>query len=163
MLRPTCALLLCLVAPARTAMEGFIVGGEMADINKHAHSAFLQIVCVTDDAEKPRSWICCGSILNQKILLTAGHCLYGCTPLSRVKINLGDEHKDRGQINSMHSFMIHEEYNPQKNKNDICLVKVRKPLTLGKTVRRVALLRKPPYNEWGMVAGWGLINVSNMR
>ncbi|KOB74130.1 Chymotrypsin-1 [Operophtera brumata] len=162
MLKLTCVLILSLVASARSAMEGFIVGGQYAKIDNFAHSVFLDIYCVSKVDNSTSGWICGASVVNQKILLSAAHCLHDCSHRSHISIHVGNANSDRGQIYSLYSFVIHEGYNAQTNVNDICLVRVRSPLKFSRKASRVALMRAPPYTEKATVAGWGVIDVSNI-
>lgn len=76
-------------------MEGFIVGGDYAQIDFFPHSVFLTAECKDD------SWICGSSVINQKVLLTAAHCLYGCKKKFTVDAYAGnaDLEKVRATIN----------------------------------------------------------------
>lgn len=56
---------------ARKAMEGFVIGGSNSKIVDYPHSVFINANC---DSE----WICGGAILNQRMVITAAHCLFGC-------------------------------------------------------------------------------------
>lgn len=159
MVKQTCILLLSMVASASTKMEGFVVGGQFANIEHHAHSAFLSVYCVSDTGNKT-GWICGSSVVNQMILLTAGHCLYGCSANSHIAVNLGNEHRHKGKIYSAFSYMVHENYSPKTSLNDISLLRVDRAMTLNKKISRVALMRKPPYSELAKVAGWGYVDVS---
>lgn len=161
MFKSTCVLLLGFTT-ALAKMEGFVVGGSYAKIKHHSHSAFLSINCASSDGIK-RGFICGSSIVNQNILLTAAHCLYGCTIESYIRVNLGSENRQRGQVLSSFSFVIHENYNPWTSANDICLIRTNKLIVFGDTVTRVAIMRKVkvPYNEKATVAGWGFIDASS--
>lgn len=53
-------------------MEPYVVGGDFTDIAHFPHSVFLDINCMSN------GWICGSSILNQRILLTAAHCVFAC-------------------------------------------------------------------------------------
>lgn len=140
-------------------MEGFIVGGNYANIELHAHSAFLNIYCVTDDGNRT-GFVCGSSVVNQRIILTAAHCLSGCNSYSHVTVNLGDEHRHKGKAYTVFSFMLHEDYSPLTSSNDISLLQVEKAIELNKKTGRVALMRNPPYSELAKVAGWGMVDVS---
>lgn len=163
MLKPTCVLLLSLFALARAEMEGFIVGGQHAKIINHAHSVYLDLYCVSSIDNSKSGWMCGASVLNQEILLTAGHCLYTCNDESHININIGNENWEDGQVYLLYSFLIHEDYNPQTQANDICLVRGQKPLKLSGKASRVALMKRPPYSEMATVAGWGVTDVSRMQ
>lgn len=155
----SCVLLLSLVTSTLAKMEGFIVGGSFANISQHAHSAFLKIHCVSDRGVKT-GFICGSSIVNQYILLSAAHCIYGCTSQSHIGINLGNENRQRGQTYQAHSFAIHEDFSLKTSQNDICLLKLKYPISLHKKATRIALMEKPPYGEKATVAGWGMIDVN---
>ncbi|KAG6450449.1 trypsin delta [Manduca sexta] len=140
---------------AKCNMEGFIVGGSHALITRYPHSAFMNANCVTSD-KKTLKWICGASIVNQQVLLTAAHCLASCTSSSSIRINVGSENKQRGIINSVSSFLVHEDYSAKSSYADIGLIKMSRRLNFGSKISRVALMRKPPQGEIASVAGWGL-------
>lgn len=161
MLKLAFIILLGSVTTALAVMEGFIVGGKFANINNHAHSAFLNVNCVLDGGKRA-AWICGSSIVNQQILLTAAHCLYECTYESHIGINLGSEHRNRGRTYTTYSFVVHEDYNSKTSSNDISLIRVDNPLLLSMKITRVALMKRPPYTERATVAGWGMVDVSTL-
>ncbi|KAI8425294.1 hypothetical protein MSG28_007069 [Choristoneura fumiferana] len=66
-------------------MEGRIVGGETAKMKHYPHSVYLDAAC--DGGE----WHCGASILNQKILLTAAHCVMGCDEDWAISAFAGNE------------------------------------------------------------------------
>ncbi|KOB74131.1 Trypsin-like serine proteinase [Operophtera brumata] len=162
MLKPTIVVLLGLIASARGSMEGFILGGEYAKIVNHAHSAFIHIDCVSKEHYLLGSWSCGASIINQKFLLTAAHCLSDCGKPSRIKIHVGSENLRKGQIYDCNRFAIHFDYDPQSVTNDISLVQVQSPLTLSRNSSRVALTRRHMHEETATVAGWGRFDVSKI-
>ncbi|KOB74133.1 Uncharacterized protein OBRU01_02157 [Operophtera brumata] len=141
-------------------MEGFIVGGEYAKIVNHAHAAFLHIDCVSREHFSFGSWSCGASIINQKSLLTAAHCLRDCGKQSRIKIHVGSENWQKGQIYDCNRFVIHFNYDPRSSTNDICLVQVQSPLTLSRNSSRVALTRRHMHEETATVSGWGMFDDS---
>lgn len=55
------------------AMEGNVVGGVSTEIQKYPHSVFLDGRC-----RAAGHWICGSAVLNQRILLTAAHCVTDC-------------------------------------------------------------------------------------
>ncbi|RVE43013.1 hypothetical protein evm_012325 [Chilo suppressalis] len=136
-------------------MEGFIVGGEPAYLHHHPHSAFLRLTCCDTS-----SWICGASILNQHILLTAAHCIDGCT-VTTLNIVVGHRNRYRGKTFFASAIMIHKGYDIADSVNDIGLVVLRTPLNLDKNKSRVAIMKKPPNRGEAVVAGWGKIDDIN--
>lgn len=141
-------------------MEPFIVGGKAAKIADFPYVAYLGIECVEKDAEEVESWVCGASIVNQNILLTAGHCLFGCTESSLIVVYVGHENILEGTMVTAHSFIIHEYYTHTWLTNDIGLVRLKAPLVFSESISRVAILKDPPYDEESKLAGWGLVEVS---
>lgn len=139
-------------------MEGFVVGGDYAEIHQFPHSAYLAIGCKT--IRSVENWSCGAAIINQRLLLTAAHCLENCLQSSFIGVGVGSEHKKQGLTYKASSFVTHPNYNPVLVHNDIALVHLEKPLTFSKNVKRVALVKNPAYLEPADVAGWGIVDVS---
>ncbi|CAH4012602.1 unnamed protein product [Pieris brassicae] len=133
------------------AFEGFVVGGDKAQIEYFAHSVFLSIRDVDG------AYICGSSILNQKILLSAAHCFESCT-VSNIYAFVGNAHKSKGIKYRVSTYKIHESYDEDHVTNDIGLAVLQKPLTLGDNAKRVAIVKSPPIKKLAIVAGWGLID-----
>ncbi|XP_047987205.1 hypodermin-B-like [Leguminivora glycinivorella] len=130
-----------------------IAGGENTTIYKYPHSLFLKLDC----GVYPR---CGGSVLTQDILLTAATCFVNCKePLNTkvMEVSMGDDYEEFGQIRKIVDFVVHEKHTGAKLANDIALGKVDIPMRLGDNVRRIILMKSPPY-EPAFVAGWGSIS-----
>ncbi|KAJ0182088.1 hypothetical protein K1T71_002810 [Dendrolimus kikuchii] len=118
---------------------------------------YVQIVNCVSKNDNRVVWICGASIINQKILLTAGHCVEGCTKSSDITINVGSTNKNNGFATTAHSFIIHENYN-KEGAADIGMIKSRVTLKLSSKISRISLLKNPPFFLVAQLAGWGLIN-----
>lgn len=140
------------------SMEGFIVGGEDAEIEKYPHSVLAKINCLEEDGTREH-FTCGSSIINQQILLSAAHCLHGCTSHSTVGLFVG--YAIRESRPQRHSFaaVLHQQYSSTTFENDIMLIVMDSPLDLNQKAARVAIMRRPPYTEPAVVAGWGVTNV----
>lgn len=141
---------------AHGTMEGFVIQGNKTHIRHYPHSVYLNIICTRI------TYICGGSILNQRVVLTAGHCLEDCTGKYRDEVYLKYGHENPSQMGStqMKRFIMHERYDGNSLDNDIALVSGKRNIPLGKTVRRIAIFRSPPRQRLAYMAGWGVMNVS---
>ncbi|CAB3250515.1 unnamed protein product [Arctia plantaginis] len=151
----TTFILLACVALSECEMEPFVVGGGRADIHDFPYIAYLGIKCSQDD-DDGELYFCGSSIINQRITLTAAHCLFYCTENSSITVAVGNAHINGGVLSTARSFLIHEHYSQQTVDNDIALVLVTTAFIFSDSVSRVALMPRPPHNELARLAGWGL-------
>lgn len=149
------ATLVAYVQVTFAGFESFIVGGSYANMSDFPYAAFISIDC------DPKSSICGGSILNQRIIITAAHCLERCTRRDEILVSVGSERRNKGTIYRVIDFAIHQKYKATADiKADIALMRVAIPIKLGPKVKRVIIMRQPPRVQMGYVAGWGLTDVS---
>ncbi|XP_073941213.1 mite allergen Der p 3-like [Choristoneura fumiferana] len=134
-------------------LEGFVVGGKRAKIEDFPHSVFLYIECFIGYTT---TYACGASILNQAIVLTAAHCLVQCQEDSTfLAAYVGDFVAGGGSSYSADNYKLHENFDEKEISSDIALVRLEKNIKFGKNVRRVSLMRNPPYKKYAKVAGWG--------
>lgn len=154
----TTFILLTCVVLSDFKMEPFVVGGGRADIHDFPYIAYLGIRCSEDGDDE--LYFCGSSIINQRLTLTAAHCLFYCTENSSITVAAGHAHVNGGAFSTAHSFLIHQDYSQQTVNNDIALVLVTTSFVFSNSVSRVALMPRPPHNELARLAGWGLVDVS---
>ncbi|XP_047987743.1 granzyme B-like [Leguminivora glycinivorella] len=143
--------MICLLKFVIGKQEGFIVGGEYVNsIKDFAHVAYLELY-----GKKSEVMVCGSSILNQKILITAAHCLVIAV---NITVYAGTLDKYKGNIHRVDRIKLHEQYDDETLANDIGLVRLKKPLSLGKTMKKVIIMKKPPKVKMAEVAGWGFIS-----
>ncbi|XP_045763573.1 kallikrein-14-like [Maniola jurtina] len=139
---------------ASSEMEPFIVGGDYTDIKQYPHSVLMIVDC-----KDP--FLCGGSVLTERIVLTAGHCIHPCKRVYDFSILLKYGHQTSEHMAStmVSKFVTHSRYDDESLANDIGMVYAEHTIELGTTVQRIAILgrhvRTPRY---GYVAGWGIIN-----
>src|SRR6476469_786345 len=93
-----------------------IVGGEPTDIKQHPWQVALTI----------GGNLCGGSIIAQKWVLTAAHCVRPVPELSGVKAKAGATDYTSGGIwTQIEKIVVHEGYNPTTNENDLALIKLK--------------------------------------
>ena len=100
-----------------------IVGGQDAADGEFPHQVQVR------SASTGFSLMCGGSVLNQEYVITAAHCCYGILPRNihvvaggtlRIEPEPGEEQKS-----DVKKIIVHEDYKPLHNDNDICLLHVR--------------------------------------
>ncbi|XP_073950013.1 chymotrypsin-1-like [Choristoneura fumiferana] len=136
-------------------MEGRIVGGETAKMKHYPHSVYLDAAC--DGGE----WHCGASILNQKILLTAAHCVMGCDEDWAISAFAGNEVIDEMKLyRKISRYIIHPKYETTSFTHDIALLLMSKHLPFGTTIKRVIIKNRFPKDKDLTIAGWGTIKES---
>jgi len=110
--------------------------------------------------------ICGGSIIGDKWVVTAAHCVFG-KETGNWAIRAG-EHDQKIREGSEQTITVkkvirHPQYSPTTLNNDIALMELSKPLTFNKYVKPVCLPTadvegKP--NQYCYITGWGRTNVN---
>lgn len=153
-------------AGAGGALEGKVVGGSNSSITEFPHAVFLRIQCHTLYSlifGIPFSNACGGSVLNQRIVLTAAHCFEECRPSPRVVAYTGSAVPREAEATMAAASAVHPLYDPHSVSNDIALVALSRDLRLRESVARVSISPTPPqYTQLATVSGWGLIDVRHI-
>ncbi|XP_068981423.1 chymotrypsin-2-like isoform X2 [Bombus flavifrons] len=125
-----------------------IVGGSVAEDGQYPYQASLRY--------KNRHF-CGGSILNERWVLTAAHCLSSFNDTS-IAIVLGSNTLDKGgDVYQSEKIISHPKYSSILIRNDIGLIKVDKDIVFGDKVKPIAL----PNENFGKIdypavlSGWG--------
>ncbi|MEA2985809.1 MAG: hypothetical protein QOD94_2063 [Alphaproteobacteria bacterium] len=114
-----------------------IVGGVPADEGEYPYQASLLISWISDPTG---AHFCGASVLNERWVLTASHCLDGLA-IEDFHVAAGANHLEQGilRINAQRKIM-HKQYNSGTTDNDIALVELRDPLPLGPKIQPISLL-----------------------
>jgi secreted trypsin-like serine protease len=124
------------------------VNGVRTTIQEHPWQVALNI-----DAPGGRTYLCGGSIINQRWILTAAHCFDTSAP-DKVRAKAGVTNYDPSppwlQIEKV---AVHKFYNDRTHENDIALIRLQVPtsqssIPLAGSATALA-------NMWLEVTGWG--------
>ncbi|XP_076037204.1 trypsin-1-like [Oratosquilla oratoria] len=132
-----------------------IVGGEPATPGEFPYQASLQ----------DTSWgipfhFCGASIYQERILITAGHCVYGedYNYPKHLQIVAGEHnlkvHEGNEQVLPVTRIYMHEHYDHDKIINDIALLKIKSELTWDSYVEPILLETSTATGDC-QVTGWG--------
>ncbi|MFI9742364.1 serine protease [Streptomyces sp. NPDC052494] len=145
------------IGPAPAAHA--IVGGQEAKPHQYPFMAGL-----VDLAEQ--RVMCGGALVSDRYVLTAAHCLTGSySSPARVGVLLGDHDLTTAAdspytvLATPERFVVHPDYDPESQRNDIALVRLAEPVAFNRGVGPVGL--PSPYAHGTFdhtqveVPGWG--------
>lgn len=162
-------LMLCVLVLLVIGWSGFaqaadnkhlIVGGRV--VESEAKYPFMASVYFYSTGSGLLDHICGGSLIADRWILTAAHCLYNRSfdrPVSsnRIWVRLGDT-----DLNSRDGFAIpalqiilHPDYDPVTVKNDIALIELSESYNGTQAVLPTKNSAIPSLGELGTVLGWG--------
>ncbi|CAH0400130.1 unnamed protein product [Chilo suppressalis] len=118
--------------------QGRIVGGILAPEGSHPHMVSM---CT---GMRVRNLICGGSILTQRTVLTAAHCIVAVFRFgslsSELRIRVGSNRWNNGGVMyTLSSNATHEHYESTSRKNDLGVLYTRTPIVFSETICAIAL------------------------
>eukprot|EP00095_Tigriopus_kingsejongensis_P003342 maker-scaffold870_size86522-snap-gene-0.20 protein:Tk03342 transcript:maker-scaffold870_size86522-snap-gene-0.20-mRNA-1 annotation:"transmembrane protease serine 3-like" len=144
-----------------------IVGGkQVEEASKHPWQAFIFICNSAGEKDHGVCFMCGGTLLNSRWVMTAMHCLVTKQGKARtnIKIGLGDHYmqKDIGSNPSVghevDQIVLNSKYIPQLIENDVALLRLAQPIEFSEKVQPACLPTDDSdqfVNRWATITGWG--------
>ena len=126
-----------------------IVGGEKTDIKHHPWQVAVDVKI------NGKPYLCGGSIVADRWVLTAAHCFTGSTKPGEVRAKAGSTNYVTGGVwSEVERIVIHENYNSRTHENDLALVLLRGQPD-GQVIPLLLAERKLSPGQPLEVTGWG--------
>ncbi|XP_055677527.1 uncharacterized protein LOC129786458 [Lutzomyia longipalpis] len=132
-----------------------IVGGTLSFPGQYPHMAAIGM----NDSDHGLKFFCGGSLISERYILTAAHCLTRATP---TIVRLGEHNllshlgNDDVEDFGIESLIPHPLYHTTSVYNDIALIKLNKRVKFKKNIRPACLSDEKNENHLGLIAiGWG--------
>jgi trypsin len=145
------ALILTPFMPAQ-AVQQRIIGGSPVEITDFPWQVLL---IVNGDRQ------CAGAVVTDQWILTVAHCVSGLSP-GAIRAYSGISNiRNRNQPLPIANVIVHPDWSPSTFLNDIALIQLAVPLTLGPSQQPIALPDGldpqvwPAFGTAARVAGWG--------
>ncbi|XP_036150167.1 trypsin-1-like, partial [Monomorium pharaonis] len=133
-----------------------VVGGEEAPEGSYPYIVSLQVY---------NGHFCAGSILNERWVVTAGHCIQAVPSADLITVKAGKHNVNvreaTEQAVQVVRGIVHENYRGGVGPYDIGLLELASPLKFNARVKPIKLAEQgsdPSSNEKGQIAGWGSIS-----
>ncbi|XP_032687783.1 serine protease snake-like [Odontomachus brunneus] len=140
-----------------------IVGGKKAEPKEFPHMTAIGY----DDGENSIRWLCGGSLISDRVILTAAHCSYS-TELGDAKwarvgdLNLAQTNDDaQPQTIRIIERISHPDYKRPSEYHDIAIMKLETSVTYNAWVRPACLPIDLPdigYDGKAVATGWGRVD-----
>merc|ERR1712080_413467 len=140
-----------------SSSERIVGGSEVSPKYKYPYQIYFQA----------NGYMCGGTIINKRYVLTAMHCLYDQSgnehPVSKTSVIIGEHNLDDGineggQYIQVEEFIKRSDYDSTNIVNDIAILKLKSDITFTDNVKPACLptdTSKTYVGRWGIVSGYG--------
>ncbi|XP_065363731.1 trypsin-1-like [Calliphora vicina] len=145
----------------RNEVQPRIIGGHVALEN------YPFVASLLADTVFGRFHTCGGSIINERTIVTAAHCLY-YTTASKVKVHVGEKSRtvNEGEVYDVEAVYFHEKWTSVTQDYDVGLVRIVGSFTFGEHVQPIKLAgprEKIRDGSYATVLGWGFTDLNEQR
>lgn len=139
------------------ATDPLIIGGKDAKRHEYTHMVLLGY----GDDRNNIQWLCGGSVISERFILTAGHCIsnrdIGNVSYVLVGAYERDDTNDQSKVYGVKQIIKYPQYNPPSKYNDITLLELDRDIPLSKYIVPACLHTGDLVEETKVSAtGWGL-------
>ncbi|KAK9889382.1 hypothetical protein WA026_004657 [Henosepilachna vigintioctopunctata] len=148
----------------RSTFQYFIIRGSPAISKEFPHMAALGYGPANNI-----QWLCGGSLISKRYVLTAAHCLRSMEMGVVTWVRLGDNNLTSVNSLTVQMFSVierisHPDYSPMSKYNDIALLKLDRPVEFSEYVLPICLSTSPfDVNNRLIATGWGKTVVNGPR
>ncbi|CAN8209196.1 unnamed protein product [Coccothraustes coccothraustes] len=142
-----------------------VVGGKSAEAG-----AWPWLVSIQDPSVSGTGHLCGGSLISAKWVLTAAHCFAESRNISAMRLLIGatqlTEPGPGAQVRLIERLLVHKEYSPADQSNDIALLELNEPVQCSSYIQ-LACVPNATVNvaqlESCYVAGWGATSARSQK
>ncbi|CAH1643993.1 unnamed protein product [Spodoptera littoralis] len=133
----------------------FAVGGRDAKRWEFPHVALLGYGEDVDSAQ----WLCGGSVISERFILTAGHCSFagklGSIKYAALGLLRRTDPKENWKIYKIKRIINHPEYKPPSVYHDIALLETENEIAFGQDLLPACLYTRDEPIKFADASGWG--------
>lgn len=131
-----------------------IAGGEDADPGEFSHMCALGY---DNDGEPKIAYNCGGTLISERYVLTAAHCIISQSMGAPVRVRMGmtDLRTTDGEEVAIANITVHPEYQRKNKRNDLALIELERGVTFTNSLHPACLYTKPDNPKGLIVTGWG--------
>ncbi|CAI6351380.1 unnamed protein product [Macrosiphum euphorbiae] len=125
--------------------RNLIVGGRLAELGDWPWIAALGYQVLSEPMSEYK-WLCGGSLISDRYVLTAAHCTIGSGMYRLSVVRLGDLNLDPNVVDgaepidvAISRVIIHTRYNSRTNTNDIALLKLGNSVGFNQFIQPICL------------------------
>ncbi|KAM7349854.1 trypsin-1-like [Cochliomyia hominivorax] len=135
-----------------------IIGGHVALEN------YPFVASLLADTIFGRFHSCGGSIINERTVVTAAHCLF-YTSARSVKVHVGDKTRavNEGEVYNVEAIYYHEKWTSATQDYDVGLVRIEGSFTFGPHIQPIQLATprdRIKDGSYATVLGWGFTSIN---